>query len=49
MHEVYDKNSVLLVVSRLVPLQIITFFFFFNLIVRRVGECFLLEFRTYNL
>ena len=29
MHEVYDKNSVLLVVSRLVPLQIITFFFFF--------------------
>ena len=48
MHEVYDKNSVLLVVSRLVPLQLITFFFF-NLIVRRVGECFLLEFRTYNL
>ena len=29
MHEVYDKNNVLLVVSRLVPLQLITFFYIY--------------------
>ena len=29
MHEVYDKNSVLLVVSRLVSLQLITFLFIY--------------------